>query len=108
VGDGATSANGQNTATLLGKILRIDPRQSGSLAYTIPATNPFRRLRGQQGDLGLRPAQPWRISFDRANGDLWIGDVGASTWEEVDHEPSGSAATTTGGPDGRQPRHTAR
>jgi glucose/arabinose dehydrogenase len=96
VGDGANSANGQSTTTLLGKILRIDPRQSGSLKYTIPATNPFAVSGGNKEiwDYGLR--NPWRISFDRANGDLWIGDVGASTREEVDHEAAGSGGHNYG------------
>jgi glucose/arabinose dehydrogenase len=97
VGDGANGANGQSITTLLGKILRIDPRQNGSFAYTIPATNPFAATAGvskEIWDFGLR--NPWRISFDRANGDLWIGDVGASSWEEVDHEAAGSGGHNYG------------
>jgi glucose/arabinose dehydrogenase len=82
----APGGNGQSLATLLGKILRIDPTPSGGAAYTVPADNPF------VGDPGVRPEiwayglrNPWRFSFDRASGDLWIGDVGQYDWEEIDH-----------------------
>jgi glucose/arabinose dehydrogenase len=76
--------NGQNLGSLLGKILRIDPRASGGRAYSVPAGNPFR------GRSGARPAiyayglrNPWRFSFDRRTGDLTIGDVGQNAWEEI-------------------------
>jgi glucose/arabinose dehydrogenase len=82
----APGGNGQSLATRLGKILRIDPTPSGGAAYTVPADNPF------VGDPGARPEiwayglrNPWRFSFDRASGDLWIGDVGQYDWEEIDH-----------------------
>ncbi|MEP6659326.1 MAG: PQQ-dependent sugar dehydrogenase [Acidimicrobiales bacterium] len=98
VGDGNTGVNGQSLTTPLGKILRIDPRQSGIQPYTIPATNPFAGMGGgvrtEIWDYGLR--NPWRISFDRANGDLWIADVGQSAWEEVDHEAAGSGGHNYG------------
>jgi glucose/arabinose dehydrogenase len=88
-GDGGTgqSANAQDLNSLLGKILRIDPRQSGSQPYTVPSTNPFV---GQPGAdeiwaYGLR--NPWRFSFDLATGDLLIGDVGENNYEEVDYAP---------------------
>jgi glucose/arabinose dehydrogenase len=79
--------SGQNVDSRLGKILRIDPRASGSKSYTIPATNPYvdRAGRDEIWHYGLR--NPWRFSFDRANGDMAIGDVGQNTMEEVDFTP---------------------
>jgi glucose/arabinose dehydrogenase len=87
--------NGQNTQTLLGKILRIDVNSmAGGLAYAIPPGNPFaaNAACGATGSgssacaeiyaWGLR--NPWRFSFDRVGGALWIGDVGQNLWEEVD------------------------
>jgi glucose/arabinose dehydrogenase len=77
--------NGQNLGTLLGKILRIDPKASGSRPYTIPADNPFVKRAGAKGEIysfGLR--NPWRFSFDRSTGDLTIGDVGQDKIEEID------------------------
>jgi glucose/arabinose dehydrogenase len=77
--------NAQNLGTLLGKILRIDPKASGSRPYTIPTDNPFVNRSGAKGEIysyGLR--NPWRFSFDRSNGDLTIGDVGQNEIEEID------------------------
>jgi glucose/arabinose dehydrogenase len=76
--------NGQSLSTLLGKILRIDPRPSGGRAYSIPRSNPFVRRSGARGEIysyGLR--NPWRFSFDRRTGDLSIGDVGQNEVEEI-------------------------
>jgi glucose/arabinose dehydrogenase len=93
VGDGGGSNdpdnNGQDKNTHLGKILRIDINGTGSGThghYAIPADNPFVGADGADAvwDWGLR--NPWRISFDRATGDLYIGDVGQGAWEEVDLE----------------------
>lgn len=87
LGDGGAGGdplkNGQNTESLLGKILRIDVDQGDP--YAIPADNPFGN---EVWAYGLR--NPWRISFDRVNGDLWIGDVGQNVWEEIDYLPAGS------------------
>ena len=95
VGDGGSEGdpenNGQNTKVLLGKILRIDPSPRGT--YTVPATNPFSGKSGGRGEIwayGLR--NPWRFSFDRANGDLIIGDVGQDLQEEIDFAPAGAGA----------------
>ena len=86
LGDGGSGGdpknNGQTTTTLLGSILRIDPR--GSSGYSIPTDNPFVGKAGYRGEIwayGLR--NPWRFSFDRANGRLWCADVGQNAWEEV-------------------------
>jgi glucose/arabinose dehydrogenase len=89
----ANGGNGQSLNTLLGKILRIDPRPSGGNAYTVPADNPFvgtPQSRPEVYVYGLR--NPWRFSFDRETGDLWIADVGQNTYEEVTHLPTGSIA----------------
>ena len=83
----------QKTDTWLGKLLRLDADPTGDVAphYAIPPDNPF--ADGGDGvldeiwDLGLR--NPWRFSFDRDTGDLWIGDVGQGTIEEVDLELAG-------------------
>jgi glucose/arabinose dehydrogenase len=95
LGDGGSEGDplgtGQDMGTLLGKMLRIDPHASGGKAYTIPSDNPFVGKSGIKPEIwasGLR--NPWRFSFDRLTGDLWIGDVGQNTWEEVDFQPGGS------------------
>ena len=73
-----------NVTELLGKMLRIDPLADGDQPYTVPADNPFVDVAGARPEIwsvGLR--NPWRFSFDTANGDLWIADVGQNQWEEV-------------------------
>jgi glucose/arabinose dehydrogenase len=96
LGDGGASGdkyrNAQNPASLLGKMLRIDPVASATGPYSVPVDNPFAgdaTYRAEIWAYGLR--NPWRYSFDRATGDLYIGDVGQGTWEEVDLQPAGSA-----------------
>ena len=66
--------------------------------YAIPAGNPFAEgdRAGAAGDLGLGLRNPWRFSFDRATGDLWIGDVGQDAYEEVDAEPAGAGGRNYG------------
>jgi glucose/arabinose dehydrogenase len=95
LGDGGSAGdpddNAESLGTLLGKVLRIQPRGSGEGRYQIPPDNPFvgrANARPEIWAYGLR--NPWRFSFDRESGDLWIGDVGQGTWEEVDVEPVGS------------------
>ena len=90
MGDGGSGGDpgnrAQNLRTPLGKLLRIDVNgRSGRRPYRIPITNPFRGRAGVPPEifaLGLR--NPWRFSFDRARTDLWIGDVGQNSIEEVD------------------------
>jgi glucose/arabinose dehydrogenase len=101
VGDGGGAGdplhNGQNLNSLLGKILRINPTPSATKPYTIPTTNPFVNRTGARPEIymwGLR--NPWRFSFDRANRDLWIGDVGQALWEEVDYAPAGQSGINWG------------
>lgn len=87
LGDGGAGGdpqgNGQNTATLLGSLLRIDPRPSGDKPFTVPSDNPFASSEGRGAIwiYGLR--NPWRFSFDRDTRDLWIADVGQSKVEEI-------------------------
>jgi glucose/arabinose dehydrogenase len=80
--------NGQNLNVLLGKVLRLDVSQGDG--YQIPADNPFvgQAGRGEIWAYGLR--NPWRVSFDRATGDMWIADVGESQVEEINLQPAGS------------------
>jgi glucose/arabinose dehydrogenase len=95
LGDGGSGGdpmgNAQSLDTLLGKMLRIDPRPQGARPYGIPDDNPFvgrADARPEIWAFGLR--NPWRYSFDRDTGDLWIGDVGQGAREEVDRLPAGS------------------
>jgi glucose/arabinose dehydrogenase len=77
--------NAQDLGSLLGKILRIDPRGGGGRPYRVPAGNPFVGRSGARSEVysyGLR--NPWRFSFDRKTGDLAIGDVGQNAVEEID------------------------
>jgi hypothetical protein len=80
--------NGQNLDSLLGKILRIDPRQNGGSPYSVPSDNPFVGSIPGADEIwsyGLR--NPWRFSFDHDTGAMLIGDVGNANWEEVDYRP---------------------
>ncbi len=98
-GDGGAAndrfGNGQNPQSLLGKMLRIDVLTDSAEPYTIPADNPWvatdwagQDVLDEVWAVGLR--NPWRYSFDRATGDLWIGDVGQNQYEEVNYVPAGT------------------
>jgi hypothetical protein len=95
-GDGGNSTSAgdpgnraQNLNSLLGKILRINPLQSGANPYTVPPKNPFVGRAGldEIWSYGLR--NPWRCSFDRGTGRMWCADVGHSRWEEVNRHKNG-------------------
>ncbi|MEV2251193.1 PQQ-dependent sugar dehydrogenase [Streptomyces sp. NPDC050147] len=102
IGDGGGSADplraGQRLDTLLGKIMRIDVRRAcAPLAYCVPDDNPFVGTPGARAEIwqyGLR--NPWRFSFDSADGSMWIGDVGQGRWEEIDHLASGQGGQNLG------------
>ncbi|MEO8612192.1 MAG: PQQ-dependent sugar dehydrogenase [Chloroflexota bacterium] len=92
LGDGGSAGdpqgNGQNGHTLLGKMLRLDVDSDSP--YAIPPNNPFIGRPDFALEIwayGLR--NPWRYSFDRATGDLYIADVGQNTWEEINFQPAG-------------------
>jgi glucose/arabinose dehydrogenase len=83
-GGGDQPNNAQNTSVLLGKILRFAVNTSATAPYyTIPAGNPYGN---EIYALGLR--NPYRWSFDRQTGDMWIGDVGQDSWEEINYRPA--------------------
>ena len=102
LGDGGSQGdpmgNAQNTGVLLGKILRLDVDSAES--YAVPADNPFGN---EIWHYGLR--NPWRISFDRATGNLYIADVGGSAWEEIDFLEAGSPGGVNFGWDHREGAH---
>lgn len=110
--DTGVPENAQDLGSVLGSLLRIDPRPSGGAAYSTPSDNPFVGIAGAREEIwmiGLR--NPWRFSFDSETGDLWIGDVGQFCWEEINFLPA------TGGSrlrsesrmaDGRRPGRMAR
>ena len=91
-GEGDPNNVGQDLGTLLAKILRVDTESTpNSPGYRVPADNPFVGRAGQRSETwvyGLR--NPWRFSFDRSSGDLYIGDVGQNRYEEIDLVPAGS------------------
>lgn len=98
-GQGDPEGNGQSLDTWLGKILRIevDPAATGGEPYVVPEDNPF------VGDSAARPEiwayglrNPWRFSFDRESGDLWVGDVGQNEYEEVSVVPAGEGGANLG------------
>ncbi|MFO7683422.1 MAG: PQQ-dependent sugar dehydrogenase [Chloroflexota bacterium] len=95
MGDGGAAGdpqkNGQNAQTLLGAMLRLDVDAASAEAnYGVPASNPFVNGggRGEIWAIGVR--NPWRFSFDRLTGDLFIADVGQNVWEEVSLQPTSS------------------
>jgi glucose/arabinose dehydrogenase len=105
VGDGDSGvlnppgAFAQTLDDLLGNILRIDPRQNGDQPYTVPESNPFVGVAGARPEIwayGLR--NPWRFWVDPKTGDLYLGDVGEGTREEIDYMPAGKSGFNFGWP----------
>ena len=109
MGDGGSGGDPERRATdmttLLGKLLRIDPAAGGGEPYVIPADNPFVPDADVSPEIwasGLR--NPWRFSFDRETGDLWIADVGQNAVEEIDVAPATGGARRRQGPELRVER----
>lgn len=102
-GSNDPSDNGQDLGVLLGKILRLDI--DAALTYDIPPDNPFVGQNGLDEIWMYGMRNPWRLSFDRSTGDLWIADVGQGTWEEVDMIPAGEGAGWNMGWDCREGAH---
>jgi glucose/arabinose dehydrogenase len=97
-GDGDDPGNrAQNKDTLLGKILRININGSSSAHnYLFPSSNPYVGVFGRNEIWQIGTRNPWRFSFDRANGNLWIGDVGQEQYEEVDRAVKTSSGAGRG------------
>jgi glucose/arabinose dehydrogenase len=94
-GAGDPMETGQDLSSLLGKILRIDI--DSDEPYTVREDNPFVNTPDARGEIwqyGLR--NPWRFSVDRETGDLWIGDVGQGSWEEINLAPAGQGGLNFG------------
>lgn len=101
LGDGGSAGDPDryagNLTSLLGKLLRIDPRANGASPYSVPADNPYVGRAGARPEIyasGLR--NPWRFAFDTPTGDLWIGDVGQGDREEIDRLSRGEAGIDFG------------
>jgi len=107
LGDGGSGGdpqgNGQSTQTLLGKLLRIDV--NGGVPYAVPSDNPFARGGGQPEIWAYGLRNPWRFSFDRLTGDLYIADVGQNAWEEIDFTPAGTPGGVNYGWNAREGMH---
>jgi glucose/arabinose dehydrogenase len=97
-GGGDPQNNGQNLNNLLGKLLRVDVNQT---PYVIPGDNPFEN---EIWAYGLR--NPWRFTFDPANGDLFIADVGQNKWEEINYLPADAPAGVNFGWDYLEGNHS--
>jgi len=108
LGDGGSGGdplgNGQNTNSLLGKILRVNV--DAGHPYAIPADNPFASGGGRPEVWAYGLRNPWRLSFDSATGDLFVGDVGQGTWEEIDVLPYGAAGGLNFGWNYREGAHS--
>ena len=93
-GGGDPDENAQNRDSLLGKALRISPDLDGG--YDIPADNPYAAVAGRDEIWATGLRNPWRASFDRATGALWIADVGQGSWEEINRDPTNAAGRNYG------------
>ena len=98
MGDGGSGGDpnnyGQNLNSLLGKMLRIDV--NGETGYTIPADNPYADIAGEDEIWSVGMRNPWKFSFDRQTGDLWIADVGQNAIEEINKAASSEAGLNYG------------
>jgi len=98
LGDGGSGGDplnhGQDITTLLGAMLRLDV-DSGS-PYAIPPGNPYVGVAGRDEIWAIGLRNPWRFSFDRATGDLFIGDVGQNQYEEISYQPAGAGGLNFG------------
>jgi len=107
LGDGGSAndpfGNGQSLDTLLGKLLRVDV--DSAEPYGIPADNPFAAGGGRPEIWAYGLRNPWRFSFDPGTTDLYIGDVGQNSWEEIDYLPAGSPGGVNFGWNLREGRH---
>lgn len=93
-GLGDPRGSAQDPRTLLGKIVRIEPTPLAARPYRIPSDNPFLDRPGWRPEIwaiGVR--NPFRLTLDGATGDLWLGDVGQSCWEELDRLPTRGPST---------------
>lgn len=88
-GAGDPDRNAQDKDSLLGKILRLNVTNVAT--YTIPMDNPYVGVAGDDRIWAIGLRNPWRFSFDRVTGDLYIGDVGQGDWEEIDFQAAGTA-----------------
>jgi glucose/arabinose dehydrogenase len=107
MGDGGSAGDPQGYAqsldSLLGKLLRIDVEHGDP--YAIPAENPLAKGGGRPEIVAYGLRNPWRFSFDRQTGDLYIGDVGQNLYEEIDFLPAGTRALTNFGWNFREGLH---
>jgi hypothetical protein len=97
-GGGSSGADAQDMTKLLGGLLRITPNRDGP-GYTVPGDNPYVGVAGVAPEIwakGMR--NPWRFSIDRATGDMWIGNVGESSWEAVYKIPAAQKGFNLGWP----------
>jgi glucose/arabinose dehydrogenase len=110
LGDGGSAGdphgNGQSVNTWLGKLLRVDVNSGDP--YAIPPSNPFANGGGKPEIWAYGLRNPWRFSFDRLTGDLYIADVGQNSWEEIDFSPAGSPGGADFGWNYREGAHAFR
>jgi glucose/arabinose dehydrogenase len=103
-GGGDPDRNAQNKNTLLGAMLRIDV--DGGTPYANPPDNPYVGTDGRDEIWAIGLRNPWRFSFDRATGDLYIGDVGQNAWEEISFQAAGTPGSVNFGWPCREGTHT--
>jgi glucose/arabinose dehydrogenase len=95
MGDGGSAGDpqnhGQDATTLLGSMLRLDVDSDSERGYAIPPDNPYLNIEERPNEIwGIGLRNPWRFSFDRLTGDLYVADVGQNAWEEIHLIPAGT------------------